>query len=229
LTTDWRPRKPRLHNSRAVRVPKAPLKNGVLKFAAKVLGWNLFHERKPPAALAALIEPDNGRANRSDGLESIWMVIYCLLAFMNLKSFRVGHRQRVADPRRGGKKFDLVGVSIKTIVQATGLDDSTVSHVLTLLRHAGYVHGPGKDGVNVIPQPWETLADGTLAPLPAVRRFTFAFFAELGDDVGRLIIEKRLAPAAPAPPAPATVHPESARALVKQLGDAVALRGPPDD
>jgi DNA-binding transcriptional ArsR family regulator len=173
-----------------------------------------------PPSLAAIIGlPD--RANRSDGLDSIFRVVACLLAYTSLKSFRVGHRQRA---KKWGR-FDLVGVSLETIVRATGLDDSTVSHVLSILRRAGYVHGPGRDGVNVIKQPWETLAGGELAPLPAVRRFAFVFFAELGPGVAVLVAKKRAGEPAPAPAA--TVHPESASKLVAGLAVAKST-GPPE-
>jgi DNA-binding transcriptional ArsR family regulator len=206
-----------------VREPKAPLRNGALRYASDVLLERL-RARTPPASLAALIELEK-RANRSDLLESIWMVVTCLLAFMSLKSLRVGYRQR------RGRKHDLVGLSVERISHMCGLSISTVSHVLTLLRRCGYVHGPAKDGVNAIKQPWERLDHGALAPLPAIRRFQFQFFSELGGGVGALVAEKRLAQ--PAPAAPATVHPESARALVQALGDQhghpESTRGRPPD
>jgi DNA-binding transcriptional ArsR family regulator len=218
MTVAWTPPKPRLHNRSCVRKPKAPLRNGALRYTANVLLERL-QDRAPPPSLAAIIE-DEHRANRSDGLESIWAVVVCLLAFTNLKSFRVGFRQR------RGTGHDLVGLSVVQISRWCGLSLSTVSHVLTILRRAGYVHGPSKDKVNHINQPWERLQSGALAPLPAIRRFQFAFFAELG--VGTLIARKRLGE--PAPKAvTATVHPDSARNLIRALGDQHALDGPPDD
>jgi hypothetical protein len=217
------PRKPRLHDRRAfdrgeVQWPRAPLRLGVFRFSAARLLERL-RDRQIPPSLAAIIERPE-KANRCDGLDSIWRVVACLLAFTSLKSFRVGHRQRA----KVWGRFDLVGLAVETIEAATGLDESTVSHVLTVLRHAGYVHGPGRDGVNVIKQPWETLAGGELAPLPAVRRFTFAFFAELG--LGALIAAKRAGEPAPAAPA-ATVHPESAAKLIAALAAAKST-GPPE-
>lgn len=219
MTPEKAPRKPRLHDRACWRWPAAPLKLGVFKYAATKFLERLQAYQLPPS-LDAIIGLE-GRANRSDGLDSIFRVVACLLAFTSLKSFRVGHRQRA---KKWGR-FDLVGVSLATIVRATGLDDSTVSHVLTVLRHAGYVHGPGRDGVNVIRQPWETLAGGELAPLPAVRRFTFAFFAELGPAVGVLVATKRAGEPAPAPAA--TVHPDSTAKLVAGLAVAKST-GPPE-
>lgn len=211
------PRKPRLHDPRCVREPKAPLRNGALRYAARILLERLQARDLPPS-LAAIIG-DDLRANRSDGLESIWLVVCCLLAFTSLKSLRVGYRQR----REG--RHDLVGVSVHQIACWTGLAVSTVSHVLTVLRAAGYVHGPSRDGVNHINQPWERLAGGELAPLPAIRRFQFVFFVELGPSVALLIADKRAGQAAPAAPA-ATVHPESAARLVGALARAHGLDPP---
>lgn len=211
------PRKPRLHDRRCVREPRAPLKLGVFRWTCEVLLKRLQARTLPPS-LAAIID-DEKRANRSDGLESIWSVVWCLLAFTSLKSFRVGYRQ----PR--GQTHDLVGLSVQQIAAWCGLATSTVSHVLSILRRAGYVYGPSKDGVNHINQPWERLAGGELAPLPAVRRFAFVFFAELG--LGTLIAEKRAG--RKAPPAPPTVAPSSARRLIDGLADAHALERPPPD
>jgi len=210
------PRKPRLHDPRCVRYPAAPLRNGVLRFTADRLLERLQDRQLPPALAAIVRKPKRDRANRCDGLESIWAVVACLLAFMSIKSLRVGYRQ----PR--GRTHDLVGLSVRQIGQWCGLDESTVSHVLTILRRAGYVHGPSRDGVNHISQPWETLASGQLAPLPAVRRFAFAFFADLG--VGDLLAKVRAG--APAPAAAATVHPESASKLVAGLAAAKGLDPP---
>jgi DNA-binding transcriptional ArsR family regulator len=216
VTPEKAPRKPRLHDPRCVRWPKSPLRLGVFRFSATRLLERL-QDRELPPSLAAIIErPD--KANRSDGLDSIWRVVACLLAFTSLKSFRVGFRQR------RGHGFDLVGLAVASIAAYTDLDESTVSHVLTLLRKAGYVHGPGRDGVNVIKQPWETLAGGELAPLPAVRRFSFVFFAELG--LGSLIALKRAGTPAPATPA-ATVHPSSAAKLIAALAVSKGA-GPPE-
>ncbi len=219
MTPAKAPRKPRLHDRSCARWPAAPLKLGCFKYAATVFLERLQAHDLPPSLAAIIGLPD--RANRSDGLDSIFRVVACLLAYTSLKSFRVGHRQRA---KKWGR-FDLVGVSLDTIVRATGLDDSTVSHVLSILRRAGYVHGPGRDGVNVIKQPWETLAGGELAPLPAVRRFAFVFFAELGPAVGVLVANKRKGEPPPAPAA--TVHPESASKLVAGLAVAKST-GPPE-
>jgi hypothetical protein len=206
-----RQRKPRRHDRRCARAPRVPLRLGVFRHAADVF-FERLRARTLPPSLAAIIEDEN-RANRSDGLESIWAVVACLLAFTSLKSFRVGYRQR------RGATHDLVGLGVGQISKWCDLSTSTVSHVLTILRRAGYVFGPSKDGVNHISQPWETLAGGELAPLPAIRRFRFVFFAELG--LGALIAKKR-APA-PAPEAAPTVHPDSARTLI---GDLARSKGP---
>lgn len=218
MTPAKAPRKPRLHDRRCVREPSAPLKFGAFRYAAEVLLSRLQARDLPPALEAIVGKPD--RANRSDGLESIWAVVWSLLAFTSLKSFRVGHRQRA---KKWGR-FDLVGVTLDELARFTGLDVSTVSDVLTILRHAGYVHGPGRDGVNVIKQPWETIA-GKREPLPAVRRFTFAFFADLGPAVALLIARKRAGEPRPEPAA--TVSPESARQLVAGLAVAKST-GPPE-
>lgn len=214
-TTEWKPRKPRLHTPTRVRVPTAPLHYGPFNYAVNVF-LKLLQARTPPPSLAALIEIPN-RANRCDGLESIWMVVFCLLAHTSIKSFRVGFRKR-----RDKWKRDLVGVTIEMICKYTGLDDRTISGVLTLLRTAGYVDGPSQDGVNHINQPCDTV-DGSYKHLPAIRRFTFAFFAELGD-VGNLIALKRSEKPAPtaAPAIAATVA-----AVVGVLANTHALK-PPD-
>jgi len=214
--TEWKPRKPRLHTPSRVRVPTAPLHYGPFNYASDVFLERLKARRLPPS-LAAIIE-DEKRANRSDGLESIWMVVFCLLAFTSIKSFRVGYRKR-----RDRWKRDLVGVTVEKIATFCGLDDRTVSGVLTILRRAGYVDGPSDDGVNHINQPWETV-DGAYKPLPAIRRFTFAFFAELGD-VGSLIALKRAGTTKPTPTA--TVSHASVADVVAELANTHALE-PPD-
>lgn len=200
-----------------MRVPTAPLHYGPFNYAADVFLERLKARRLPPS-LAAIIE-DEKRANRSDGLESIWMVVFCLLAYTSIKSFRVGFRKR-----RDRWRHDLVGVTVAMIAKHCGLDDRTVSGVLTILRRAGYVDGPSDDGVNHINQPWE-MVDGQYKPLPAIRRFTFTFFAELGD-VGTLIALKRAEKPAPTAPA-ATVSHASAAAVVAELANTHAL-DPPD-
>lgn len=218
MTPAKAPRKPRLRDPLRAPAPPAPLKLGCFKYAAKVFAQRLQSYDLPPA-LEAIIGLPN-RANRSDGLASLWRVVWCLLAYTSLKSFRVGHRQRA---KKWGR-FDLVGVSLATLCRLTDLDESTVSDVLSILRRAGYVHGPGRDGVNVIKQPWETAADGTREPLPAIRRFTFAFFVELGPEVALLVARKRAGEPRPAPAA--TVSPESARQLVAGLAVAKGLDPP---
>jgi hypothetical protein len=211
LTTTWRPPKPRLHDRTRVRRPQAPLRNGRLNYAANVFLEKL-QARTPPPSLASFIEKKN-RANRSDGLESIWAVVYCLLAFTSLKSYRIGYRQP-----RDRWRHDLVGVTVAKIAQWCGLDKSTVSHILTLLRRCGYLFGPSEDGVNHINQPCEKNESGGFKHLPAIRRFTFVFFAELGPEVMSLLLAK------PAPTAAtATVHPSSAVDLINALKDAKGL------
>jgi hypothetical protein len=217
VTETKAPRKPRLRDPLRAPAPPAPLKFGPFLYAAKVFSQRLQRYELPPALEAIIGLPD--RANRCDGLASIWRVVWCLLAFTSLKSFRVGHRQRA---KKWGR-FDLVGVSIATLRRLTGLDDSTISDVLSILRRAGYVHGPGRDGVNVIKQPWETI-DGQREPLPAIRRFTFAFFVELGPEVSLLVARAR---AGQPRPTTATVSPESARELVSALAAAKST-GPPE-
>lgn len=220
MNTEWRPRKPRLHNPRCVREPKAPLRNGALLHVATKLLERLKGPKKqlPPSLKAVIDHSPEHRELRCDGLESIWVVIYCLLAFMSIKSLRVGYRQRAAR-RRGWKSYDLVGVAIKQICGWTGLDDSTVSHVLSVLREAGWLQGPSKnkDGPNHINQPWETLADGRRAPLPAIRRFTFVMFAELG--LAPMLTRARTQPAKPE----AAPDPNSRATTLRALADAHTL------
>ena len=113
---------------------------------------------------------------RADLVDSIVMVMVCLLSRLDLKSLRVG--------RHAGRhrKHDFVGLSRQTIASWCDLDESTVSRVLTLLREAGLVHGPGRrEGArNVIGQPWDKRPDGTTEWHPAIRRVDVAFFAVLG-------------------------------------------------
>ena len=164
----------------------------------------------------------SGRATRSELLENLCLLVECLLARMRIKCGRVGHRRKAL---RRGKKNDFVGLPIFVIMQWTGLSMSTVSHLLTLLRRAGFLHGPSRnDKVNHINQPCEQQIDGSYEWLTAVRRFDFLFFVGLG--VGPWLFALRT----PKKPEPAgdQVSSSKARGLVAALAAGRALDGPPD-
>lgn len=222
------PAKHRQHNPRACRLTTRPrIRNGFLHFVAAKFRFAMWHGT-PFAELRRLIDeqvPSTGtprvRALRSDLIESISLVVYCLLSRLDLRSLRVGFH---AGHRR---KHDFVGLSRQTLASWTGLSEETVSRVMTLLRRAGLVHGPGRDGVNIIAQPCD-LVGGAYVRHPAIRRFDPLFFQGLG--VGTWLHRIRTG-ADQAPPSPAdraAVGPKSTRALVGGLAHTLALERPPD-
>lgn len=221
-----RPSSPRQHNPRACRLPRRPrIRNGFLHFVAAKFRREM-QRATPFAELRRLVDdhvPSTGgeriRGVRSDLVESICLVVYCLLARLDLKSLRVGFH---AGRRR---EHDFVGLSRQTLASWTGLSEETVSRVLTLLRRAGLVHGPGRDGVNVIRQPVDR-TDGGWEWHPAVRRVDPLFFLGLG--FGPWLHEVRTGKPAPSPADRAAVSPKSTRALVGALANTRALERPPD-
>jgi hypothetical protein len=181
---------------------------------------------------------------RADLIDSIVMVMVCLLARVDLKSLRVGHH---AGRRR---KHDFVGLSVETIATWCGLSVSTVSHVLTLLRRAGLIHGPAREenAANRIGQPWDLhrriggvcscgdaacrVPDGITEWHPAIRRVDVAFFAVLG--LGPELHRLRTKLEQPEPEQEAIARGRAVRAAVELEGEhAARLRrlypdGPPD-
>ena len=163
---------------------RPPIAHGFLhRCAALVAGRLRSSAPSPWWGLRLLLDdhvPSTGterqRSRRADLVESIVVVVTCLLARMDLKSLRVGF------PAGRGKKHDFVGLSRFTIAGWCGLDESTVSRVLSLLRRASLVHGPARDAMdpNRIAQPYDGDDEKWL---PAVRRIDELFFAGLG--VGR--------------------------------------------
>ena len=156
---------------------------------------------------------DRLRDVRADLIDSVVMVMVCLLSRLDLKSLRVGHH---AGRRR---QHDFVGLSRDTIASWCGLHPSTVSRVLTLLRRAGLVHGPAREegAVNVIGQPWDRRPDGSTEWHPAIRQLNVAFFAVLG--LGPELHEIRTAPAAP-DPAERVARGRAVRASADALAEA---------
>jgi hypothetical protein len=171
--------------------------------------------------LAKLIEHED-KATRGDLLENIALVVWCLLARMDLKSFRVGHRKRY---RVGGRVLDFAGLPVETIAKWTGISRRTVTRVCTILRKARLVAGPGwskkrgGDCFNVIGQPWEEDEHGRRKSFPAIRRFSPLFFDALGEGESLAELRKPGDPPVPAGPLPR---------LVRELAASHALERPPD-
>lgn len=118
------------------------------------------------------------RGVRDDLLNSLVLVVWSLLASMRIRCLRVGRYIG------RGRKHGFVGLTVGKIVEWTGLSEATVSRVLALLREAGLVHGPGRDGAtHVIDQPCDRLGDGSYDWHPAVRQFSQLFFTGLGKDI----------------------------------------------
>jgi hypothetical protein len=224
------------------RPNRPPIKNGFLHYAAEKFIWIFYGcrgldpehpEQKVPtfAGLWKLVDhvhfdddEERKTATRSDFLASICLVVYCILSRLQLRSLRVGFDHQTRDRR--GRKHDMVGLSRSAIAEWCQISERTVSLVFTLLRRAGLVSGPSRtDKANHIAQPCEEQDDGTTDWLPAVRRVSFALFAELG--LGVWLADLRKPPAQPEAPAP-TVSSASARKVVAELADLHALDGPPD-
>lgn len=159
------------------------IRNGFLHYVALVVG-GVLRQRTPWFELRYLLDdhvPATGakreRGVRSDLIEHIILVVAALLAAMDIKSLRVG--RYVGDRRKHG----FIGLTVETIAKWTQLDEGTVSRILNLLRRAGLVKGPGRDGIHVIDQPHDRRADGSYEHHPAIRQFTDLFWAGLGPGV----------------------------------------------
>lgn len=228
------PRARSKHDPRACRLPRRQrIKHGLLfKAAVRFYDWitcdglwPTFRARFPE--LAALIEHEK-RATRSDLRESIALVAWSCFARMDVKSLRVGRRQRYSST--DGRTFDFMGLPRETIARWTQLAESTVSRALTILRRGDIIAGPGHDGYNVIPQPVEACPVTPKTPagvrgLPAIRRFFEHVFERLG-----LADTLNLCRRPPATPAPDERREVDARNVVevRRLVEALARAlGPP--
>jgi hypothetical protein len=168
---------------------------------------------------------DRQRRRRWDLTESIVLVMWALLARVDLRSLRVGHH---AGRRR---KHDFVGLSRFTIACWTGLSEETVTRVLAILRHAGLVHGPGWDNINVIRQPYDVDARGVREWHPAIRRLDLRFFVVLGFGPELHELRTRKRPATSADVERANAGREVRAAVETRALDAIARlfpNGPPD-
>lgn len=190
--------------------------------------------------LAGLIEHED-RATRSDLLEGLGVTMECALSRFDRRSLRVGWRnKRLAD----GKRHDFTGLPRRTFANWSDCSESTSSRYLQILRRAGLLDGPGRDGVNVIRQPREECTRAgcdhrrhpkRIIALPAIRRVTELFFVALELD-GWLADQRRQAVAADAggAPSPAVQRTDAGRKaaaadrLVAALAARAALERPPD-
>jgi DNA-binding transcriptional ArsR family regulator len=220
------------HDSRARscrRPARPPIAHPFLRAASDAFRRAIYEERngKILPELWQFIDGEaRTRATRSQLLESICLIVECLLSRSRIKCGRVGHRRKTL---RRGRKNDFVGLPIFVVMQWTGLSMSTVSHVLTLLRRSGLVHGPSRgDKVNHISQPCERQADGTFEWLTAVRRVNFLFFAGLGCGLGTWLGKLREGPPKPATATAPSVDSVSARKIVAALAASHAIADPPD-
>jgi DNA-binding transcriptional ArsR family regulator len=153
---------------------------------------------------------------RADLIDSLVMVMVCLLSRLDLRSLRVGHH---AGRRR---KHDFVGLGRRTIASWCDLSEETVSRVLSLLREAGLVHGParGENAKHTIGQPWERGPDGATRWHPAIRRIDASLFAVLG--LGPELHRLRAKPAGVDPQQDATARGRALRDSLELGGDAQA-------
>ena len=218
------------HDSRArtCRRPKRPpIAHPFLRAAADAFRRAVYEERNAkilPELWQFIDGEGRTRATRSQLLENLCLIVEGNLARTRIKCGRIGHRRKTL---RRGKKNDFVGLPVFLQMQWSDLSMSTVSHLLTLLRRAGLVHGPSRgDKVNHISQPCERQPDGSFEWLTAVRRFSFTFFQGLG--LGTWLAQLRGGPAKPAPAAAPSVDSSSARKLVAALASEHALERPPD-
>lgn len=185
---------------RAASWRRPRIEHGLLYFIA-VRFERVIRQRTPWMELYRLLEdhvPATGaerqRGVRDDLINSLVLVVWALLAAMRIRCLRVGRYVG------RGRKHGFVGLTVARIVEWTGLSEATVSRVLSLLREAGLVHGPGGDGAtHVIDQPCDRTADGSYDWHPAVRQFSQLFFTGLGKDVEIQLAELR---------SPKTVRPE---------------------
>jgi hypothetical protein len=220
------------HDPRACRLLRRPRIRHALLFEAARKFRRLVTSLQLSAfpELSRLIEHED-RATRSDLLEGLALVVEAECSRADVKSLRVGWRRRV---RSNGRVFDFVGLPRVTVGNWTGLAESTVSRAFTILRRAGLIHGPGHDGVNVIPQPVEACPITAATPrgrrgLPAVRRFDELFFVALG--MGAWLQHCRTTKTPPKTP-PAVAHTIASRNIVRvgRVVDELARAlGPPPD
>jgi hypothetical protein len=185
--------------------------------------------------LAKLIEHED-RGTRRDLLEGICLVMEAILSRADLASGRVGWKRRFRT--RSGRVLDFVGLPRETVASWTTLAESTVSRAFTILRRAGLVHGPGHDGVNVIPQPVEECEVTAKTPrgrrgLPCIRRVHESFWLALNFHAWRALVlhPTRDRPKAPPPELAAALASKNIAAtgkLVGALAHTLALERPPD-
>ena len=218
------------HDSRArtCRRPARPeIAHPFLRAAANSFRRAVYEERNAkilPELWQFIDGEARTRATRSQLLESLCLIVESNLARTRIKCGRIGHRRKTL---RRGKKNDFIGLPIFLQMQWSDLSMSTVSHMLTLLRRAGLIHGPSRgDKVNHINQPCERQADGSFEWLTAVRRFSFTFFAGLG--LGAWLAQLRGGTPKPAAAGAPSVDSSSARKLVAALAAEHALERPPD-
>ena len=217
------------HDRRALtcRRPARPaIAHPFLRAAANSFRRFVYDERnsKILTTLWEFIHAENetGRATRSEFLENLCLLVECNLARMRIKCGRVGHRRKAL---RRGRKNDFVGLPTFVQAQWCNLSLSTVSHLHTLLRRSGYLHGPSRtDKVGHIAQPCELQSDGSYEWLTAVRRFDFTFFVELGLGPWLAFLRAAKKPIE----AGEKVNSSKARALIASLAAGRALDGPPD-
>jgi hypothetical protein len=212
----------------------------VLAAAAAALARRLFLDRGSFPELRKAIQLEaTSEGERSEILETIVLVMVALLVRTSLQSLRVGWPSR---RMRGGKVHDFAGLPRSTIARWTGRSDAAICRALQILRHVGWVHGPGRDGFNVIKQPVEPCDPKHCRPtesgvhgLAAVRRISVLFFAELelqpqleelqrakAQDGQAQVVDIATARAAAAGPARSVVR------LVGNLAAKRALERPPD-
>ncbi len=190
----------RRHNPRACAIVRRPRIRNSFLFRCALIFRGVMMQKTPAPwfELRRLLEdevPATGGARqrgvRSDLLESIALVVTCLLSRMDIRSLRVGHHAG------DGRRHDFVGLTRETIASWCGLSEETVSRALALLRRAGLVHGPGKEGPNVIPQPVDKLPGGGYDWHPAIRRFDTLFFLGLGQGIAEWLHRLRTPPKKP--------------------------------
>lgn len=212
----------------------------ILAAAAAALYRRLHNDRASfPELRKAIRYAATSDGERSEILETIILVMVCLLVRTSLQSLRVGWP---SSRMKGGRKHDFAGLPRSTIARWTGRSEASICRALQILRHVGWVHGPGRDALNVIKQPVEACDERYCRPtesgvhgLAAVRRISVLFFAELGlqpqlaelqaaranDGAAQVvdIAQKRAAAAGPA---------RSVVRLVGTLAAKLALERPPD-
>jgi hypothetical protein len=170
------------------------------------------------------------RGTRRDLLEGICLVMEATLSRADVASGRVGWKRRFRT--RSGRVLDFVGLPRDQVAKWTTLAESTVSRAYTLLRRAGLVHGPGHDGINVIPQPVEETADGWRG-LPCIRRVHESFWIALNMHRwrGQVLNPTKGRPKPPPAELASALASKNIAAtghLVSSLANTLALERPPD-